>query len=122
MKWIVSADSLVDDGMGRTVVEAEDAAAAENIGYQWALKDRTLDAGTVEVEPLEEDKQAICNKLSDLLQMTRGLFDVEELTYEKTASGEEVVTALFRSGRTKIANVTGDSGVAMILDIVRQIR
>ena len=118
MKWLVKADCLVDEGFCTWEVYANSIEEAENRGYQLALESKVADSGTVEVEPLEEDKQLICDKLLNVLHLTRGLFDVLELTYD---SGKETVTALFESGYTKTANVCMDSGVAMIRDILKQI-
>lgn len=52
--------------------------------------------------------------------MTDNLHDLKNLEYEKHGN-EEMVTATFRNGVKKFANVSGDSGTAMITDIVRQI-
>lgn len=64
-----------------------------------------------------EDKQKICDLLLPALRATRGLHDLEALEYNDHC---EIVIATFSGGK-KIANVAGDSGVAMIKDIIRQI-
>ena len=43
---------------------------------------------------------------------------IKKLYYDKST---ETVTATFECGGTKIANVAGDSGTAMISDIIRQV-
>ena len=66
----------------------------------------------------DENKQEICKALVPVLQMTRNLYDLEDLTFDPE---QELVTATFSSGFTKKANVAADSGIAMICDIIRQI-
>lgn len=67
-----------------------------------------------------EDKQTICDLLLPALQATRALSDLISLEY-KRADGDERVIATFDSGYEKRANVTMDSGAAMIYDILKQI-
>lgn len=64
-----------------------------------------------------ENKQEILDKLLPALQATRGLSDLIDLTYDPTG---EIVTARFPGG-PKYINVAGDSGTAMIRDVIRQI-
>lgn len=66
----------------------------------------------------EEDKQAICKALIPVLRMTRNLCDLVDLYYDPE---DEVVTATFATGYSKMANVACDSGTAMIRDIIQQI-
>lgn len=66
----------------------------------------------------DENRQEICKNLLPVLRMTRGLYDLLNLTFDPET---ELVTATFLSGGTKKANVALDSGVAMICDIIRQI-
>lgn len=118
MKWLVKADCLVDEGYVTWEVEADSPEEAEWKGIALARKSNVADSGTVDIEPLEEDKQLICDKLLEVLQLTRGLYDVLELQYRPET---ETVVAGFASGFTKTANVAADSGIAMIRDILRQI-
>lgn len=118
MKWLVKAGCLVDEGFVTWEIEASDPAEAEMIGCGLARKSSVADSGNVTVEPLEEDKQLICDKLLEVLQITLNLHDVLELTYDPKT---ETVTAFFETGHTKTANVAMDSGTAMIKDIVSQI-
>ena len=67
-----------------------------------------------------EDKQKICDLLLPALQATRNLYDLEKLTYFKHGDVERV-TATFRNGYDKHANVSMDSGTSMIRDIIKQI-
>ena len=65
---------------------------------------------------MPEDKQAICDLLCATLQRTRHLWNLEYLRYD----GErEVVECRFRTGWTEIVNVECDSGVALILDVMK---
>lgn len=64
-----------------------------------------------------EDKQKICNELLHTLQLTRGFCDLVSLKYEREGAYEFVV-ATFSNGYQKTANVTADSGTAMIVDII----
>lgn len=65
-----------------------------------------------------EDKQLICDLLLPVLQATRNLHDLADLTYD---AEHELVIATFASGYRKTANVAMDSGTSMIRDIVGQI-
>lgn len=71
-----------------------------------------------------EDKQLICNLLCQTLQATRGGCDLKLLAYENDENrGYESVTAyFFDSGGGEPIDVTGDSGVAMIGDIMKHLR
>ena len=66
-----------------------------------------------------EDKQTICNELLHTLQLTRGFYDLVSLKYEREGAYEFVV-ATFSNGYQKTANVTVDSGTAMIIHIIAQ--
>jgi len=68
-----------------------------------------------------EDKQRICDLLLPVLQATRDLYDLQKLEYSRINEYDEIVTATFAKGYQKRANVSMDSGVAMIRDICRQI-
>jgi len=65
-----------------------------------------------------EDKQKILNLLLPALQATDALHDLVALEY---APEKEAVIATFSYNGKKQANVAGDSGIAMILDVLRQI-
>ena len=64
-----------------------------------------------------EDKQKILDSLLPALQETRNLHDLKALYY---TPGSETVIAVFANG-TKYANMDGDSGTAMIVDVIKQI-
>ena len=65
-----------------------------------------------------EDKREICSLLAKTLQATRE--EVVGIIYRKDPDGEEKVFIHFVNG-TKTANVTGDSGISMIRDILKAI-
>lgn len=64
-----------------------------------------------------ENKQTILNLLLPTLQATRNLYDLISLDYDKE---KEIVIAHFANGK-KLVNVEGDSGTAMIKDILKKI-
>ncbi len=65
---------------------------------------------------MEENKQAICDKLAEALRLTRNCRDdLIGLEYEPT---REQVTVHFIGGDIPV-NVAMDSGTAMIRDIMR---
>lgn len=70
---------------------------------------------------VDENKQTICNLLCQTLQRTRMYCDLQYLKYEERDDGYEIVTARFEHAE-KVANVSGDSGIGMIEDIMRAIR
>ena len=118
MKWLVKADCLVEDGYVTWEIEADSFENAWDKAYGLARNSSVADEGAVEVEPLEEDKQLICDKLLEVLWLTRNLYDVESLGYDPE---KETVTAVFLNGSVKVANVAMDSGTSMIRDIIAQI-
>lgn len=69
---------------------------------------------------MEEDKQKICDLLLPALQATSAGRRLVNLIYA-VEPGKETVTAVFQSGGKKVADVTADSGTALIYDIMRQI-
>lgn len=87
-------------------------------------------AKALQVDPRElveqnvtEDKQKICDALLPVLRMTKNLADLESLEYrnDDTLTGIEIVICTFSNGYRRIANVTADSGTAMIKDLINQI-
>lgn len=67
---------------------------------------------------MREDKQAICDALAKALQLTREYHDLAALEY-KNENHYETVTFVYLGSNGKPINVTCDSGVAMIRDIMR---
>lgn len=75
--------------------------------------------GTVITMKPGEDKETICRKLIPALQATRHYADLTQLYYEKRTGRLEVVTAEFESGEKVSINVSGDSGISLIRDVIR---
>lgn len=65
-----------------------------------------------------EDKRKICDLLLKAVQATSNAWDCEALNYEKLPNGDEQVTVIWESGGKRIINVSMDSGIAMIRDIM----
>lgn len=68
-----------------------------------------------------EDKQKICKLLLAALQATRSQEDLIALVYERPFPDMEFVAAHYSSGSVRKINVSMDSGIAMIRDIIRAI-
>lgn len=69
-------------------------------------------------ETIRENKQEICDSLCVTLQKTRDQRDLLSLTFDKTL---EIVIAEFTDGDDKKISVCGDSGVALIRDVIEQL-
>lgn len=67
-----------------------------------------------------ENHQVICMLLCLTLRETRQYSDLESLDYAKKGEGRYVIARFVNGGYRKI-NVTADSGIAMIKDILRNI-
>lgn len=68
-----------------------------------------------------EDKQLICNLLCAALQATRDQRDLKSLTYHRQGPDDEMVTIAWDEGGTSV-NVSMDSGIAMMRDILQALR
>lgn len=73
-----------------------------------------------------EDKARIIEMLLPVLQQTRAGADLTDLTYsKKEEDGAETVKVRFEHGgmvSSVYVDVTGDSGIAMIKDVLRRIK
>lgn len=72
-----------------------------------------------------ENKQEFCNKLCEALRETDAAGSpinnpLVELRYMKLPNGDEIVRPIFANGTGCDINVTGDSCIAMFMDIDRQ--
>lgn len=67
-----------------------------------------------------EDKQMICDLLCTALNATRDQRDLVRMDYQRRGDGDEVVYVIYESG-CKAVNVSLDSGIAMIRDILKAI-
>lgn len=59
--------------------------------------------------------------LLPVLQKTRHFSNLEDLVYDAHDSGQETVTAIYKDGFKKVANVTFDSNYAILKDVIRQL-
>jgi hypothetical protein len=67
-----------------------------------------------------EDKQLICDLLTEALKATRDQHDIKHLVYHRMGRDDEMVSIVYENGGTSV-NVSMDSGIAMIRDILRAI-
>ena len=68
---------------------------------------------------MQENYGSICRELCALLRKTRYLSDLKELVHEYEPNGDRTVIAEFDGGYSKKINVSSDSGIAMIADILK---
>ena len=66
-----------------------------------------------------EDKKKILKGLLLTLRSTRRFEDLRDLVYSKNDDGMEFVTCIYENGSYYSINVTMDSGIAMIRDVLR---
>lgn len=71
---------------------------------------------------MKENKELIVDKLLEVLQLTRELSDLVSLEYLVDNKDNELVVATFNTGYAKVINVSMDSGIAMISDVVKGLR
>lgn len=67
---------------------------------------------------MKENKQEICDSLCAALMKTRDQRDLVSLTFDENL---EIVTAKYADGDEKEISVWGDSGVALIKDIIEEL-
>lgn len=102
----------------RTYIPALMKKAWGYIEYEEPLANAEAEAyELVKDEPKEERKNRICILLGKILRETRALCDLDNIEYH---AEDETVLAVFAGG-TKRINVEGDSGIAMIKDILNHI-
>lgn len=68
---------------------------------------------------MEENMQAICDALCTALQLTRDQADLQRIRYEEVVPGEQQVVLDYEGDYHRSVNVSLDSGIAMIRDILR---
>lgn len=68
-----------------------------------------------------ENKQRICDLLCAALKATRDQQDLQSLTYHYNGPHDQMVTIAWSEGGTSV-NVSMDSGIAMIRDILKALR
>ena len=68
-----------------------------------------------------EDKQKILDAFCKVLQMTRSCSDLESITYRvPDKTGSEYAVLKFQNG-DRMVNITGDSGTAMLKDVLKAV-
>lgn len=70
---------------------------------------------------MNENKQLICAALLKALQLTREGSDLQSLDYFQINDDEMVRITYVNQYARKVVNVTADSGVALIRDILKHI-
>ena len=65
-----------------------------------------------------ENKKEICNSLCATLQKTRDQSNLMSLTFDYN---REIVIAKYDDDRKVEVNVCGDSGIALIKDVIRKL-
>lgn len=68
-----------------------------------------------------EDKKEITALLLKTLKATSYYYDLEDLVYEMHDDYFETVTAKYRNGVETVVNVSADSGLALIKDVIRRL-
>ena len=71
-----------------------------------------------------EDYQGICDRLLEALKLTRKYSDLVSITYCRNYNGErgrDIVEVMYDQNRLIKVNVSADSGIAMIYDILKWI-
>lgn len=67
---------------------------------------------------MNEDKRKICQLLYATLKATKDQCKLKDILYVKYAEDEELATLYYENGHKKDINVTGDSGIQVIKDIL----
>ena len=68
-----------------------------------------------------EDKQDICDALLETLKLTRAGQDIVNLIYAQVTPHEENVMVLYANGTHQNINVSLDSGIGMMRDIMKKV-
>ena len=77
-----------------------------------------------EITPIAttENKQHICDLLTEVLKATRDQHDCVTIRYDRIGDDMEQVTIDYEGGGHRSVNVSLDSGIAMVRDILRAIQ
>ena len=68
-----------------------------------------------------EDKQEIINWLFQTLKQTVAGVGLEAIKYELLTNGDEIAILMYDNGYRKSVNISCDSGLALMRDILRAI-
>lgn len=72
--------------------------------------------GVMVVQPIAENKSEIVSQLESLLKLLRN--GVEKLSFDED---KEIIKISFEGGGSRVVNVAGDSGYALIKDVIAKI-
>jgi hypothetical protein len=125
-QWEIKARSNKKEGeFIRWIIAAEDEDAAVDKGFELAQNHPDAEKGAIFCDQCaldtegKEDKEEITSRLFEALHMTREFMNLESLTYRKD---QEKVMARFEDGSKKKINVASDSGIALISDVIKNLR
>ena len=68
-----------------------------------------------------EDKEVVTNALFQALKTTVEGVNIAEMNYRLLTNGHELVTIIYDNGYRKTVNVSCDSGVELMKDVLRVI-
>lgn len=69
-----------------------------------------------------ENKQHICDLLTETLRATQDQADLQRIRYEEIGPGDQQVVLDYEGGGHRSVNVSLDSGIAMVRDILRALQ
>ena len=68
-----------------------------------------------------EDKQIVINYLFQTLKQTVAGVGLDAIRYEQLTNGDELAILIYDNGYHKSVNITCDSGLALMRDILRAV-
>ena len=68
-----------------------------------------------------EDKEEIIKWLLATLKLTVAGVGLEDIRYDRLTNGDEIAVLMYDNGYRKSVNISCDSGVALMRDILRAI-
>lgn len=77
--------------------------------------------GAINMYYFFEDKKEVTNALFTALKTTIEGVDIKEMRYDKLENNRETVTIVYVDEHRKLINVSCDSGIALMKDVLRAI-
>lgn len=68
-----------------------------------------------------ENKETIIGLLLQALRFTVDGVDIEQIRYEQLNNGDEIAVIMYTNGYRQSVNISGDSGLALMRDILRAV-
>ena len=68
-----------------------------------------------------EDKEEIIKWLLATLKLTVAGVNISDIKYEQLANGDEIAVIIYDNGYRRPVNISCDSGIALMRDILRAI-